>query len=261
MIADVSPIKKLIAKLSIYLQDGQYLLSSATLVEHTSNGYATDEFFAFMKEYIAWTKSVSAAIAEYLGPTNHYIHQFMSAGGTDFVKDPKTKINQIDSVQKHLDVLDSIISKLEDKPDLIYSRSDAKNVADTTELANNPVKIDPRDIFLKPESYVKRTGILHLTPTCQVSIPPPGKGVKYDSGKTRPQCELMRIVFRRVKPMQLGTDFRHFTTVINGKSVHLSRLQIKSLVAEINGKVEAVSGIKKLIILQEKNVKINNSYL
>ena len=116
------------------------------------------------------------------------------------------------------------------------------------------------DISLKPESYDKHTGILSLAPFHNRQIA--GKaGVKRPNGKKYDQCRVMECVFKSGKTLKDGVTIDSILGIHKRLVDKTTTKKIANTMAEINQKVAASGGPKKLLKKQNGKVFLNNSYL
>ena len=112
----------------------------------------------------------------------------------------------------------------------------------------------------QPEHYDKRKGILYLSPTDKVIIARRGSakklnGLKYD------QCHLLACLFKNVNTLNKGVKISKVLGVSEVKITDSDIKKVRNLLQEINEKVTAVGGPKKLVRLQSQKVFIDSSYL
>jgi len=166
---------------------------------------------------------------------------------------------------KYLPMLDAYMM-LADTRLIRESSEQADNTQDIDSLQNRieiPTPPATRQVTvhdLQPEHYDKRKGILYLSPTDKVIIAKRGSakkvnGLKYD------QCHLLACLFKNVNTLNKGVKISMVLGVSESKITNSDIKKVRNLLQEINKKVTAVGGPKKLVRLQSQKVFINNSYL
>jgi hypothetical protein len=116
------------------------------------------------------------------------------------------------------------------------------------------------NISLKPESYDKHTGILHLSPFHLVPIA--GKaGVKRPNGKKYDQCWIMECVFKSEKTLKHGVEISSIRSIHKSIVDKSTTKKIENAKTEINNKVADGGGPRNLVKIQNGKVFLNNSYL
>jgi hypothetical protein len=123
-------------------------------------------------------------------------------------------------------------------------------------------------ISFTPESYDSRKGKLYVKQLGFVKISsngnsyrPPDKLTGKKTGEMYEQCYVMARLFKNVNTLNQGVTISQAIGVSDKymTTQHLKR--IKNIVSEINRKAKEEAGIKKLIVITGKKVKVNNSYL
>ncbi len=157
--------------------------------------------------------------------------------------------------------------------------ADARLVRESSEQADSPIETQDTDNSQKqvekftapairqvvvhdfqPEHYDKRKGILYLSPTDKVIVAKRGSakkvnGLKYD------QCHLLACLFKTVNTLNKGVKISMVLGVSEPKITNSDIKKVRNLLQEINEKVTAVGGPKKLVRLQSQKVFIDSSYL
>jgi hypothetical protein len=132
----------------------------------------------------------------------------------------------------------------------------AKDVSTDTSTSIQPLTLHK----LEPRHYSQRTGILSLSATVDISVATKGK-VKRPNGEKYLQCMVLEKLFKTVKTIKSGINFSKALSVSDAKIGKREVKKISNTVAEINKKVAAVGGPNNLIIVQNKTILVNNSYL
>jgi hypothetical protein len=116
------------------------------------------------------------------------------------------------------------------------------------------------ELRLKPDSYAKDKGVLHLSPFHLVAIA--GKaGVKRPNGKKYEQCRIMECVFKSEKTLKHGVEISSILSIHKSIVDKSTTKKIDNAKTEINNKVADGGGPKNLIKIQNGKVFLNNSYL
>lgn len=142
-----------------------------------------------------------------------------------------------------------------------------KPISPAADRLNEPKEQIPKPLTknveiqkLRPNHYSGRTGILSLSPDCDIDIAKRGK-VKRANGKKYDQCWLLECLFKSVNTLKLGVNFSTVLGVNNTKIGKKEVKKIRNTVDEINQKVIDKGGPKRLIYIQGSKVFINKSYL
>ncbi len=120
--------------------------------------------------------------------------------------------------------------------------------------------LDLSSLSLKPESYNKYSGVLHLAPDHDRAIG--GKaGVKRPNGKKYDQCWIMECIFKSDKSLKHGVEISSILGIHKSIVDKTTTKKIENAKAAINKKVADDDGPKNLIKMQNGKIFLNNSYL
>ncbi len=133
----------------------------------------------------------------------------------------------------------------------------------STRSETRAVKLPPpnlSNLSLKPESYDKYAGVLHLMPYHDRAIA--GKaGVKRPNGKKYDQCWIMECVFKSDKSLKHGVEISSILGISKSIVDKTTTKKIENAKTAINDKVADGGGPKNLIKIQKGKVFLNNSYM
>jgi len=128
---------------------------------------------------------------------------------------------------------------------------------------SNTSKLPPlnlNELRLKPDSYAKDKGILHLSPFHAIAIA--GKaGVKRPSGQKYDQCWIMERLFKSEKTLKNGVELSVILNVHKSIVDKTTTKKIENAKAEINKKVARGSDLKNLLFIDGTKIKVDKSYL
>ena len=116
---------------------------------------------------------------------------------------------------------------------------------------------------LEPKHYSQRTGKLTLSPTVEVTMAAKGTPSAPDGEKYLLKSSAHGEAVQRASRALIkhGINFRTVLSVNDSKIDKKVEKKISNMVAEINKKVVSVGGPNNLIMVQNKKVFVNNSYL
>ncbi|HEU5187355.1 MAG TPA: hypothetical protein VFT87_02525 [Candidatus Saccharimonadales bacterium] len=123
-----------------------------------------------------------------------------------------------------------------------------------------PPKLNLDEIELTPGSYDKSKGVLNLAPFHTRAIADKA-GVKRPNGKKYTQCLIMEHVFKSSRMIRNGVEIGTILVINKHLVDKTTTKKMTNAVAAINRKVARDNGLKKLLIMDGKKIKVNASYL
>ncbi len=128
-----------------------------------------------------------------------------------------------------------------------------------------PTSLNLHDVSLKPESYDKYNGVLHLAPfharaiAGKTGVKRPKSGKK--SGSKYMQCWILERIFKSVNTLNNGVEISSILGVNKNNIDKRLTKKIENAKTEINKKVAKDNGLKKLLIIDGTKIKVDKSYL
>jgi hypothetical protein len=167
------------------------------------------------------------------------------------------KLSKIDRSQLREDL---VVYDNSFQPSRLVKSTKSESTAGSAPTSSQLPPLNLSELRLKPDSYDKDKGVLHLSPFHAIAIA--GKaGVKRPNGKKYDQCWIMECVFKSEKTLKHGIEVSSIRGVHKSIVDKSTTKKIENTNAEINKKIADDGGPKNLIKIQQGKVFLNNSYL